>query len=579
MALAWLCHEFARSNPDAPKFTGFIVDHGVRGGSAVEATKVRDSLGAFSIRSKILTIDWSKSPSHSQAKSAREVASSSKFETEARTMRYRALGQGCIEAGIDTLLVAHHLNDQAETVLARLCSGYTGAGLRGMLPEANIPESEALDVRPSKIQQGKHPGSHRNLAQRGDDIGAIKIIRPLLEFPKKKLIATCQEAGVEWFEDHTNADTSLTIRNTVRHLLAEDLLPKALRTGRLCQLATTIREQTSQNDQLSNAAYARAKVYLRPSTGLATFEINTSQKLAPDGDDALENHVRAAFIRRLILLVSPTENVTLPHLDAAVDLVFGSDALSARIPRRELGQRVVCIAEVEIRQHLEPDPESPIRRFSIVRTKSPQPLRDSAELHIPIPRSQGLEGNPGNTSTPLQRPFGRLSWTSWHLWDSRYWIRVGHRPQLCAESPLPHLQLRSIIIRFLDQRTITAEIKAQDDISSDLNSLRYALGRIPRSGTKQVVPSALRVILPGVFVKFADDSEQLIAVPTIAWVRLAQNLSKKDAKGQEWHVEWRYKNVDFPRGEMHSIDGPATWSSMGLSRPKRPLLFKRQTVN
>jgi hypothetical protein len=130
----------------------------------------------------------------------------------------------------------------------------------------------------------------------------------------------------------------------------------------------------------------------------------------------------------------------------------------------------------------------------------------------------------------------------------------------------------------LDQETITAELKALNGTSSNSNSLRWAFGRIPRSGTKQMVPSALRVTLPGIFVKAADGSEQLIAVPTLAWVRLAKNLSKKDAKGQEWHVEWRYKNVDFPRGETHKIDGPMSWTSTTLFRPRKPFLFRRQTV-
>jgi tRNA(Ile)-lysidine synthetase-like protein len=580
MALAWLCHEFARSNRDAPKFTGFIVDHGVREGSAIEASKVSDALSSLQIKSKILTLDWSKSPSLPDTTSFRDVANSSNFETKARAMRYHALGQACYQEGIDSILVGHHLNDQAETVLVRLCSGYTGEGLRGILPEAQIPENEALDRSPPNFQQGKYLDSYHHPRQRGDGVGAIKIIRPLLDFTKEELIDTCRDAGVEWFEDHTNANRSLTIRNTVRHLLAEDLLPKALRTERICQLAENIRAQSRRIEELSNRAFAQTKIRLKPYIGLATCEIDISQRLAPDGDDALEHHVRAAFIRRLLLLVSPTENISLHPLDPAVDLVFGPDVSSTETdagPR----QMVTCIADVEIRLHPERGATSSIRQLSLCRTKAAQIIRNRLELQIPLPERNALvQSDPlGDVLSLLSTE--DISWTSWHLWDKRYWIRVGYRPHQSTSSPSPQLHDKPIKIRFLDDQTIAAASKSLKGVQMHRDSIRWAMEAVPKTTSAQTSRARLQVSLPGIFVKHADGSEQSVALPTLGWVltgggpkpknwpgsKKLLDQSSEHLKSHKWFVDWRYKSVDFPRGEGHRVEGPTSWTSAGI-RPK-----------
>jgi tRNA(Ile)-lysidine synthetase-like protein len=588
MALAWLCHEFARSNGDAPNFTAFIVDHGVREGSAVEASKVREALDDLQIKSKVLKIDWSTSPSSREAASAQEVAHSSNFETRARMMRFRALGQGCYDAGIDSLLVGHHLNDQVETVLVRLCVGYTGDGLRGILPEAQIPENEKLNRSPPNLEQGTYNDSHHHPKQQSDDIGAINVIRPLLDFTKEELIATCRDAGVEWFEDPTNANTSLTTRNTIRHLLAEDLLPKALRAERICQLATTVRAHLAHIDELSEAAFARAKVSLTPRLGLVTCEIDSSQRLAPLGDDALEHHVRAAFVRRLTLLVSPTENISLHSLHSAVDLLFGPQTFKTKADGGHW-QKVACVAEVEIRQHIEEGETEPLRRFSLFRTKALQIRRHVPDLSIPLPQPQALvpDNLPGTELS--QKPTDGISWTSWHLWDSRYWLRVGHRPQLSPSPSSQQLQTNQIKIHFLDQHIVTDTTKSLLGIQKHRDSLRWAIHGVLKSTSEQNSRRALQWTAPGIFLNRANGSEELIALPTLGWVRFSggskPNVSsyadkslkhvRQEMKNQEWFVDWRYKHVDFPCGEEHIVKGDTSWTSASL-RPAVRLPKKRK---
>jgi tRNA(Ile)-lysidine synthase len=81
------------------------------------------------------------------------------------------------------IALAHHLDDQAETVLMNLLRGAGVRGASGMQPFARF--------------QGK------------------LIARPFLDVPRKHLEDHARRHGLEWIEDETNADDTLT-RNFVR---------------------------------------------------------------------------------------------------------------------------------------------------------------------------------------------------------------------------------------------------------------------------------------------------------------------------------------------------------------------------
>ncbi len=74
--------------------------------------------------------------------------------------------------GIATLLTAHTLDDQAETLLMRLARG---SGLDGL---AGIPSTTYL--------------------------GRLRLLRPLLGVPKSRLVATLRQRAVPWIEDPSN---------------------------------------------------------------------------------------------------------------------------------------------------------------------------------------------------------------------------------------------------------------------------------------------------------------------------------------------------------------------------------------
>lgn len=87
----------------------------------------------------------------------------------------------------DAIVLAHHLDDQAETVLLQLLRG---AGLRG------------ASAMPALGQ-----------------LGAKRLVRPLLEVPREAITRYAQLHDLEWVEDESNAQDAIT-RNYLRRRVA-----------------------------------------------------------------------------------------------------------------------------------------------------------------------------------------------------------------------------------------------------------------------------------------------------------------------------------------------------------------------
>ena len=108
------------------------------------------------------------------------------LEAAARAARYQAFAS----LDTDVLLLAHHLDDQVETLLQNLLRGTGVAGAAGM------PETR--------------------LAAQGSGARTLRLVRPLIEVPRASLLAYAQQQGLHWVDDESNADSAFT-RNFLRH--------------------------------------------------------------------------------------------------------------------------------------------------------------------------------------------------------------------------------------------------------------------------------------------------------------------------------------------------------------------------
>lgn len=175
------------------------------------------------------------------------------METAARELRYDFLRRAARRFGADCIAVAHHMDDQAETVLLHLIRGSGLAGLAGMRP--------------------------RN----GD------IVRPLLRTQRREIEAYAAENKLAYCTDETNA-SDVMLRNRVRHTLLPAL--KTLNPRVVERLSSTADLLAADEDCLQALASAAAKAAMREGE---------------DGMDraalrSLEPSVRTRVLRQQLLL-------------------------------------------------------------------------------------------------------------------------------------------------------------------------------------------------------------------------------------------------------------------------------------
>lgn len=189
MALALLARDWTARR--GGRAIGLVVDHGLRPGSAGEARRVRGWLRQRGLEAHILR--W------------RAAKPGSGVQAAARDARYRLLARWCEKRKIRHLMVAHHLDDQAETLLMRLARGSGVDGLAAMAPARSVPFADSP------------PG--------------VRLLRPLLAVSRARLRGTLLAAGQEWLEDPSNSDRAFTrvrVRQALAGLGADGPAPRTL---------------------------------------------------------------------------------------------------------------------------------------------------------------------------------------------------------------------------------------------------------------------------------------------------------------------------------------------------------------
>lgn len=162
LALLFLFNDWRTRSGWSGDATVLTVDHGLRAESAAEAEHVSGLCAGLNLPHHTLVWHGPKPTSNLQA--------------EARTARYALMASWMQSSGIDSLLLAHHKDDQIETFFDRLTRGSGVYGLGGM----------------SRRQRNGPFGLH--------------LRRPFLEISRKRLVAELVDRGVRWCDDPSNLD-------------------------------------------------------------------------------------------------------------------------------------------------------------------------------------------------------------------------------------------------------------------------------------------------------------------------------------------------------------------------------------
>ncbi len=153
-ALALLAQDYCKAR--GGEMRAYIVDHGLRQGSAAEAALTAQRFAARGIAACVITLS--------------DLPRGAGVQEAARAARYAALGEAAGADGFLHLLLGHHAADQEETVAMRAARGPGGA-------------------------EGMAAWSARS---------RILLLRPLLGVRPEELRKYLREQGMEWVEDPSN---------------------------------------------------------------------------------------------------------------------------------------------------------------------------------------------------------------------------------------------------------------------------------------------------------------------------------------------------------------------------------------
>ncbi|UZP39922.1 hypothetical protein NXS19_007738 [Fusarium pseudograminearum] len=261
--------------------------------------------------------------------------------------------------------------------------------------------------------------------------GGVMIYRPLLEFDKDRLIATCEANGISWVEDETNKDPTLTTRNAIRYMVRNHELPKALQKPAILSLAERCKQRT-------NAEEAEAKRYLvreavvkdfDPNAGTLLIQFPTPRpsnrrrrgRLSEKENRLRKEHQRIIMniaIRKLIDFVTPEYH--LPPLANLENVV--NNLVPGMAPKNNSTPKAFNTAGV----YFDPIVKGGSVKWFLSRTPytSTQAL-PSAKLYWPrvkIPSAPDFYNEEPTESTPIFRHNG---WPRSRMFDGRFWIRLG----------------------------------------------------------------------------------------------------------------------------------------------------------
>lgn len=248
------------------------VDHGLRAGSREEAEMVADICERLGVPHAILAIEWDLPPT-------------SAIQEQARAVRYGALAQWARERQLRALVTAHHLDDQAETLVMRLNRGSGVRGLAGMRRGSGVPGDQDL-----------------------------LLLRPLLGWRRSELERICIDGRVSPAADPSNADDRherVRIRQALRE--AEWLDPEALaRSASYIAAADEALEWATEREWSETVEAAEGRIVYRASTAPADILRRVvARAIAELGTEGECGELRGRELDRLIADLQRCNTTTL----------------------------------------------------------------------------------------------------------------------------------------------------------------------------------------------------------------------------------------------------------------------------
>ena len=257
-------------------------EHGIRGAASCEDAQ---HVAAFCrARGIACTIEAADVPRY-----ARERKLS--LETAARELRYAFLRRVKASVGAEAIAVAHHADDQAETVVHHLIRGSGFSGLSAMRKEEGL------------------------------------YIRPLLCLRKKEIKERLSELSLSYVEDSTNEDFSYT-----RNFIRKKIIPlMELVNSRAVEHLFGEAELMAEVEEYF---FRKAEAFIEAHGRKAEAEISFSLKPLKKEDALVRREIYRLALR---ILEGNIINLSKAHLYALDSLIFSGNGKRTELPGGYLG--------------------------------------------------------------------------------------------------------------------------------------------------------------------------------------------------------------------------------------------------
>lgn len=253
------------------------VNHGIRG---EEAQRDEDFVKELAGRYKI--------PLTCMHYNVVELAKEMNMTTEeaGRHVRYEAFERERIKRAAAKIAVAHHMNDQAETILFRMARG---TGIKGLL---------------------------------GMDAKRDRIIRPLLCLKKEEIIRYLNDIGQIYMEDATNESTDYD-RNRIRHKVIPELeLVNDNAVRHIWEMSDNLRQIYDWFGSETDVLYEKYVSEKDGSSEIQCKDLFSIRSVAAE-----------EIVRRMIYMHTHSlKDITMQHIDSVIKLAEGRTGRIVNLP-------------------------------------------------------------------------------------------------------------------------------------------------------------------------------------------------------------------------------------------------------
>ncbi len=243
---------------------GVHVHHGIRADAGEDTKLVEDTCERLDI------------PCHVYYFDVKKLAKSHKLSLEemGRKIRYEVFEELRASMGSGKIAIAHHRNDQAETVIMNLMRG---TGLKGI-----------GGIRPVRDH----------------------IIRPLIDCTRVEIEHYCHKHQIAYRDDYTN-DLTIYTRNKIRHTVIP-YVQEHFNRNFVQNLVNTAYMARREDDFIHGIMLEKMEEVVSVEEGIYTIDLK--------GFNALDMVIRSRMIRQVLSHLGSLKNIEYKHIEQIIQL-------------------------------------------------------------------------------------------------------------------------------------------------------------------------------------------------------------------------------------------------------------------